>query len=91
MWDKLEVTYEGTNQVKESKISRLVHAYELFCMKSEESISEMFTRFTNIINSLKALGKCYTNVENVRKFLDHCQNIGMQRSQLLKKLKISRR
>jgi len=62
MWDKLEVTYEGTNQVKESKISRLVHEYELFCMKSEESISDMFTRFTNIINSLKALGKCYTNV-----------------------------
>ena len=69
MWDKLEVTYEGTNQVKESKISRLVHEYELFCMKPEESISEMFTRFTIIINSLKALGKCYTNVENVRKIL----------------------
>jgi hypothetical protein len=69
MWDKLEVTYEGTNQVKESKISRLVHEYELFCVKSEESISEMFTRFTNIINLLKALGKCYTNVENVRKIL----------------------
>jgi hypothetical protein len=63
------VTYEGTNQVKESKISRLVHEYELFCMKSEESISDMFTRFTNIINSLKALGKCCTNVENVRKIL----------------------
>jgi hypothetical protein len=69
MCDKLEVTYEGTNQVKESKISRLVHEYELFCMKSEECISEMFTRFTNIINSLKALGKCYTNVENERKIL----------------------
>jgi hypothetical protein len=30
MWDKLEVTYEGTIQVKESKISRLIHEYELF-------------------------------------------------------------
>jgi hypothetical protein len=69
MWDKLGVTYEGTNQVKESKISRLVHEYELFCMKFEESIYEMFTRFTNFIYSLKALGKCYTNVENVRKIL----------------------
>jgi len=69
MWDKLEMTYEGTNQVKESNINRLVHEYELFCMKSEESISEMFTRFTNIINSLKALSKCYTDVENVRKNL----------------------
>ena len=30
IWDKLEVTYEGTNQVKETKISMLVHKYELF-------------------------------------------------------------
>ncbi|GAV80928.1 UBN2 domain-containing protein [Cephalotus follicularis] len=27
MWDKLEVTYEGTNQVKEAKISMIVHDY----------------------------------------------------------------
>ena len=30
IWDKLEVTHEGTSQVKESKISILVHKYELF-------------------------------------------------------------
>ncbi|GAV66716.1 zf-CCHC domain-containing protein/UBN2 domain-containing protein [Cephalotus follicularis] len=55
MWDLLEVTYEGTNQVKESKISMLVHEYELFVMHDNESISDMFTRFTTIINSLKIL------------------------------------
>ncbi|GAV90287.1 LOW QUALITY PROTEIN: hypothetical protein CFOL_v3_33696, partial [Cephalotus follicularis] len=27
MWDRLEVTYEGTNQVKDAKISMLVHDY----------------------------------------------------------------
>ncbi|GAV58415.1 LOW QUALITY PROTEIN: UBN2 domain-containing protein, partial [Cephalotus follicularis] len=48
----LEVTYEGTNQVKESKTSMLVHEYELFLMHDNESISDMFTRFTTIINSL---------------------------------------
>ena len=31
--DKLEVTYEGTNQVKEFKINMLVHEYELFKIK----------------------------------------------------------
>ncbi|GAV58799.1 UBN2 domain-containing protein [Cephalotus follicularis] len=61
MWDLLEVTYEGTNQVKESKISMLVHEYELFIMRDNESISDMFTRFTTIINSLKNLGKSYPN------------------------------
>ncbi|GAV63114.1 UBN2 domain-containing protein [Cephalotus follicularis] len=69
MWDLLEVTYEGTNQVKESKISMLVHEYELFMMHDHESISDMFTRFTTIINSLKNLGKSYPNQELVRKIL----------------------
>ncbi|GAV75366.1 zf-CCHC domain-containing protein/UBN2 domain-containing protein [Cephalotus follicularis] len=69
MWDLLEVTYEGTNQVKESKISMLVHEYELFMMYDNESISDMFTRFTTIINSLKNLGKSYPNQELVRKIL----------------------
>ncbi|GAV85072.1 UBN2 domain-containing protein, partial [Cephalotus follicularis] len=57
------VTYEGTNQVKESKISMLVHEYELFLMHDNESISDMFTFFTTIINSLKNLGKSYSNQE----------------------------
>ncbi|GAV82667.1 zf-CCHC domain-containing protein/UBN2 domain-containing protein, partial [Cephalotus follicularis] len=69
MWDLLEVTYEGTNQVKESKISMLVHEYELIFMHENESISDMFTRFTTIINSLKNLGKSYSNQELVRKIL----------------------
>lgn len=69
IWHKLEVTHEGTSQVKESKICMLVHNYELFKMKSDESISEMFTRFTDIINGLKSLGKSYSNVEMVRKIL----------------------
>ena len=30
IWDELEVTYEGINQVKESKINMLVHKYKLF-------------------------------------------------------------
>ncbi|XP_070048574.1 uncharacterized protein [Nicotiana tomentosiformis] len=33
MWDKLEVTYEGTNKVKETHINMLVHDYELSKMK----------------------------------------------------------
>ena len=38
-------------------------------MKTDENISSMFTRFTDIINGLKSLGKEYTNVEMVRKIL----------------------
>ncbi|GAV65435.1 UBN2 domain-containing protein, partial [Cephalotus follicularis] len=63
MWDRLEVTYEGTNQVKEAKVSMLVHEYEMFTMNENEDIKSMFSRFTNIINALQALDKIYSNSE----------------------------
>ncbi|GAV85177.1 UBN2 domain-containing protein, partial [Cephalotus follicularis] len=64
-----KVTYEGTNQVKESKISMLVHEYEMFKMHDDETITSMFTRFANITNTLKSLGKSYSNIEMMRKDL----------------------
>ena len=60
IWDKLEVTYEGTSRVKESKINLLVTQYEVFKIDESETITQMYSRFTNIINSLKVLGKTYT-------------------------------
>ena len=41
IWRLLEITHKGTNQVKESKINLLVHSYELFFMKENETIVEM--------------------------------------------------
>ncbi|GAV57642.1 UBN2 domain-containing protein, partial [Cephalotus follicularis] len=61
MWDRLEITYEGKNQVKDAKISMLVHEYELFQMNEDEDIKSMFTRFTNIINALQSLDKTFSN------------------------------
>ncbi|GAV89327.1 UBN2 domain-containing protein, partial [Cephalotus follicularis] len=69
MWDRLMVTYEGTNQVKDTKINRLVHDYELFTMLENGNISSMYARFNDIINALEGLGKVYTNHELVSKIL----------------------
>ncbi|VFQ78655.1 unnamed protein product [Cuscuta campestris] len=69
MWDKLEVTYEGTPQVREAKIDFLTHEYELFKMKEIESVDQMFVRFLKIINDLHVLGKTYSNKDLVRKIL----------------------
>ncbi|XP_070006995.1 uncharacterized protein LOC142162190 [Nicotiana tabacum] len=69
MWDKLEVTYEGTSKVKETHINMRVHDYELFSMKEGESIEEMFVMFSKIISDLKAFGKPYTSSDQVRKIL----------------------
>ena len=38
-------------------------------MQIDESIKDMFTRFTDITNNLKSLGKAYTNKEMMRKIL----------------------
>ncbi|KAK2984121.1 hypothetical protein RJ640_006274 [Escallonia rubra] len=69
MWRLLEVTHEGTNQVKETKINMLIQQYEAFKMKEHESINEIYFRFTLIINGLKLLGKTYPEKEVVRKVL----------------------
>ena len=42
IWDKLEITHEGTTQVKNSKINMLMHDYEMFKMEPHESISKYF-------------------------------------------------
>ncbi|GAV76047.1 UBN2 domain-containing protein, partial [Cephalotus follicularis] len=59
------VTYEGTNQVKDTKISMLVHEYELFQMNEDEDIKSMFTRFIDIINALQSLDKTFSNTKNL--------------------------
>jgi len=69
IWDKLVVTYEGMRQVRETKINMFVHQYELFKMQPNETIKEMFTRFTDITNNPKLLGMAYTNEKMVRKIL----------------------
>ena len=69
IWDRFQVLYERTDQVKETKISMLVHQYEIFKMLRHENNNEMTTRFMPIINQLKALGKRYSNAEMVRKIL----------------------
>ncbi|XP_075092135.1 uncharacterized protein LOC142172423 [Nicotiana tabacum] len=69
IWDKLEVTYEGTNKVKETQINLLVHDYELFQMKEGESIEKIFSRFSKIIGDLKEFGKLYSSGDQIRKIL----------------------
>ncbi|MQM16315.1 hypothetical protein Taro_049271 [Colocasia esculenta] len=69
MWDKLQLIYDGTFEVRETKASILVSEYEMFKMKSDETISEMFARFMLLVNGLKRLGKDYSNSDLVRKVL----------------------
>lgn len=46
-----------------------MHKYELFKMGDTENISEMFTRFADILNNLKALGRGTPNIEFVNNII----------------------
>ncbi|MQM17884.1 hypothetical protein Taro_050865 [Colocasia esculenta] len=69
MWEKLRITYEGTDKVKETRIDILVAQYERFQMQPGESITQMYSKFTDITNVLAGLGKTYDIGDMVRKIL----------------------
>jgi len=63
MWDTLEVTHEGTNDVKREKKHTLIQEYEMFIMFKGESIVEVQKRLTHIVNHLMSLGKIFDKEE----------------------------
>jgi len=67
--DRLCINYERNKEVKQSRLNILLHDYELFRMKPSESISDMYTMFTQIVTSLHALGRELSNYEKVNKIL----------------------
>ena len=69
MWDKLEVTYEGINKIKQARISSLVNEYELFKMAEDENVESMFLRFSKVVYELKLLEMVYSNALQVRKLI----------------------
>ncbi|XP_045791661.1 uncharacterized protein LOC123886384 [Trifolium pratense] len=69
MWETLQNHHEGSSCVKETRIDIGVRKFELFEMKEDETIDQMYGRFTIIINELNSVGKTYTAHERVRKIL----------------------
>jgi len=63
IWDVLEVTHEGMNEVKRVRKHALIQEYELFKMKKGDSIAEVQKRFTHIVNHLMGLGKQFDKEE----------------------------
>jgi len=41
MWDTLKVTYEGTTNIKRTKIYTLVQEYDMFCLQQGETILDV--------------------------------------------------
>ncbi|XP_069146022.1 uncharacterized protein [Solanum lycopersicum] len=65
IWDTLQNAHEGTTKVQKVRIARLCSEYEAFKMKSGESLQDMITRFTIVVNELISLGIVYNTEEHV--------------------------
>ncbi|XP_068466087.1 uncharacterized protein [Phaseolus vulgaris] len=73
MWDILEVTHEGTIDVKRAKKHVLIQEYKLFKMLKGETIAYVHKIFTHIVNHLIGLGKIFDKKElntKILKYLD---------------------
>jgi len=57
MWDILEITHEGTTDVKRARKHALIQKCKLFRMQQEETIANVQIWFTHIVNHLIGLRK----------------------------------
>jgi len=69
MFTSLCANYEGNKKVREAKATMLVHQYELFTMKEDESIETMYSRFQTLVSGLQILKKSYVASDHVNKIL----------------------
>lgn len=69
VWDTLKIHHEGTSHVKETRIDIGVRKFEVFEMSENETIDEMYARFTTIVNEMRSLGKAYSTHDRIRKIL----------------------
>ena len=69
IWECLKTKHEGTSQVKNKKLQMLGREYELFEMKPYEKISDMYSSLITLINSMRKLGKKFSNEDINNKIL----------------------
>ncbi|RVW22501.1 hypothetical protein CK203_107300 [Vitis vinifera] len=68
-WDILQVTHEGTNAVKVSKLQMLTSRFETIRMDDHETFGEFHAKLMDIVNSSFNLGEPISNSKVVRKIL----------------------
>ena len=68
-WTILQITYEGTKAVKDSKLQRLTTSFEEIKMEEDESFDEFYAKFKDIVNSAFNFGETILEPKIVRKVL----------------------
>eukprot|EP00253_Pinus_taeda_P027208 PITA_27208 len=57
IWDKIVLSYEGDDQVKQAKLQTLRIQYKNIKMYNDESVANHFLRVDEIVNCMKKLGE----------------------------------
>ena len=68
-WTILQITYEGTKAVKDSKLQRLTTSFEEIKMEEDELFDEFYAKLKDIVNSAFNLGETILEPKIVRKVL----------------------
>ena len=68
-WTILQITYEGTKAVKDSKLQRLTKSFEEIKMEEDESFDEFYAKLKDIVNSAFNFGETIPEPKIVRKVL----------------------
>ena len=69
VWTILQITYEGTKAVKDSKLQRLTTSFEEIKMEEDESFDKLYSKLKDIVNSAFNLGETIPEPKIVRKML----------------------
>lgn len=69
MWEKLQITHEGTNEVRKTRTDNLEEEFDNFKMRDDETIEEMFDKLGEIAHELDLMGVLYDHEKIVRKVL----------------------
>ncbi|KAK1374545.1 hypothetical protein POM88_030738 [Heracleum sosnowskyi] len=69
MWDTINLIMEGTEDVQENRSDILTSQYESFRSLPGESITQVFEKYTKLLNELTMKGKTYPLRETNMKFM----------------------
>ena len=68
-WTILQITYEGTKAIKDSKFQRLTTSFEEIKMEEDESFDNLYAKLKDIVNSTFNVEETIPEPKIVRKVL----------------------
>ena len=86
-WKILEMTYEGTKKVKDTKLKMLTTRFEELKMSEDELFDSFYGKLNEVVIGKFNLGEKTEDSKIVRKILRSLQSASMQRSLPLKRAK----